>query len=69
MHINDFIKLDLKIGDYIWMMNESGEGIPGNYDGNFNQSNSTFQFRNHSNGKTQVINIEKLQRLELNSRA
>lgn len=60
MHINDFIKLYLKVGDYIWIMNEKGEGFRGNYDGNFNQLNQTFHFRNHSNGKIQQIEISKL---------
>lgn len=69
MHINDFIKLDLKIGDYIWIMNEKGEGFPGNYAGNFDPSKQTFQFRNHSNGKTQTIEINKLQRLDINQRS
>lgn len=68
MHINDFIKLDLKIEDYIWIMNEKGEGFPGNYSGNFDPSRQTFQFRNHSNGKTQTIEIIKLQRLDINQR-
>ena len=27
MHISEFIKLDLKVGDYIWIMNEKGEGF------------------------------------------
>lgn len=69
MHLNDFIKLDLKIGDYIWIMNEKGEGFPGNYHGNFDPSKQTFQFRNHSNGQTQTIEIVKLQRLDINQRA
>lgn len=69
MHINDFIKLDLKIGDYIWIMNEKGEGFQGNYNGNFDPSRQTFQFRNHSNGQTQTIEIIKLQRLDINQRA
>jgi len=68
MNIFDFIKLDLKQGDYIWIMNEKGEGFHGNYDGNFNQSKQTFQFRNHSNGQIQTIEIDKLQRLQINHR-
>ena len=69
MHINDFIKLDLKLGDYIWIMNKNGEGFPGNFDGSFDSSKQTFKFRNHSNGQTQIIEISKLQRLDLNRRA
>ena len=55
MHINEIIKLDLKIGDYIRIVNEKGERFLGNYNGNVDSSKQTFQFRNHSNGKTQVI--------------
>jgi hypothetical protein len=69
MHINDFLKLDLKTNDYIWIMNEKGEGFWGNYNGGYDATKQTFQFRNHSNGKTQTIEIMKLQRLELNQRA
>lgn len=65
MPINDFTRLGLKIGDFIWIMNERGEGFPGNYDGNFDSTKNTFQFRNHSNGQTQTIEINKLQRLDL----
>ena len=69
MHITDFIKLDLKHGDYIWIMNEKGEGFWGNFDGSFDSSKQTFRFRNHSNGQTQTVEIAKLQRLELKQRA
>lgn len=69
MHINDILKLDLKVGDYIWIMNEKGEGFPGNFNGNLDISKQTFQFRNHSNGQTETIQITKLQRLEINQRA
>ncbi len=69
MYILEFIKLNLQIGDFIWLMNEKGEGFTGNYAGSFNESNQTFQFNNHSNGKTQTIEIQKLQRLVINQRA
>ena len=69
MHLNDFIKLDLKIGNYIWIMNEKGEGFPGNFNGSFDPAKQTFKFRNHSNGQTQTIEIAKLQILDLNQRA
>ena len=69
MHITEFIKLELQFGDFIWILNEKGEGFPGNYAGNFIQANQTFQFNNHSNGKKQTIEIGKLQRLVINQRA
>ena len=69
MHINDFIKLNLKTGDNIWLMNEKGEGFPGTYNGNFDAAKQTFQFINYSNGQTQTIEISKLQRLDINRRA
>lgn len=69
MHINDFIKLDLKLGDYICIMNAKGEGFWGNYDGSFDNSKNTFSSRNHSNGKTETVEINRLQRLDLSQRA
>lgn len=68
MLLKNFLEIDLKIGDYIWIMNEKGEGFHGNYGGNYNPAIQTFQFRNHSNGKLQTIDIIKLQRLEINQR-
>ncbi|SEO65697.1 hypothetical protein SAMN05192574_110152 [Mucilaginibacter gossypiicola] len=59
----DLTKLNLTIGDYIHIMNESGEMFYGNYLGNFDGMNGTFSFANHSNGQTQTIVINKLQRL------
>jgi len=52
MHINDFIKLDLKIGDYIWIMNEMGEGFPGNYSGYLTRQNKLFN--------SKIIQTDKL---------
>jgi len=68
MHLNDFIKLDLKMGDSIWILTEKGEGFRGNFNGSFDTSKQTFKFINHSNGQTQTIEIAKLQRLDLNQR-
>jgi hypothetical protein len=64
MHISNFIKLELKFGDYIWLMDEKGSGFFGNYNGNFESSQQTFEFSNHSTGQIETIDIEKLQRLE-----
>lgn len=61
--------MDLKLGDFIWILNEKGEGFPGNYAGDFSQAAQTFQFNNHSNGQKQTIEIGKLQRLVINQRA
>ena len=60
----DFEKLNLKYGDYIWLMNKKGEGYFGFFYNDFNLSKKTFKFRNHSNGKDEIILIESLQRLE-----
>jgi hypothetical protein len=64
MHIAAFKKLELEIGDYIWIMNERGEGYWGNYAGEYNPSNQTFKFKNHSNGQTETIEIQNLQKLQ-----
>ena len=68
MNIEDFIKLELKSGDLIWIINEKGEGYPGSFEGSFDLSKQTFKFRNHSNGKLQIIEIYKLQLLVINQR-
>lgn len=69
MNLNDFIKLNLKIGDFIWIIDEKGEGFRGNFNGSFDAAKHTFKFINHSNGQTQTIEINKLQRLDLNQRS
>ena len=69
MHIADFLKLELKYFDYIWIMNEKGEGFYGNYLGTADSSNQSFKFQNHSNGQTQIIEVGKLQMLQIKQRA
>ncbi len=69
MFIQRFLELDLKNGEYICIMNEKGECTNGNYRNGFDNNNKSFKFQNHSNGKTDIIFIEKLQRLDINSRA
>lgn len=59
-----FNDLGLKYGDYIWLMNEGGEGFFGYFYGDYDQVKMTFKFRNHSNGQDEIVKIEKLQRLE-----
>ena len=61
MHM--FIKLDLKFGELIYLVNEKGEGYTGIYENDYNSSNETFKFNNYSNGKIETIFIEKLQDL------
>ena len=58
-----FKQLQLKQGDYIYLMTEKGEGFYGSYENDYNNSNESFVFNNHSNGQTEVILIEKLQDL------
>jgi hypothetical protein len=60
----DFESLKLTIGDYIWLMNEGGEGFFGYYQGDYDLSKQTFKFQNHSNGQKEMIHIIKLQRLQ-----
>ncbi len=59
--MNEFQKLNLKNGDVIYIQNEKGEGITGTYQNEYNSSNETFKFDNHSNGKIEFIRIESLQ--------
>lgn len=58
-----FIKLNLKQGEYISLMNEKGEVYSGTYENDYNSSNETFRFSNHSNGQIETIYIESLQDL------
>ncbi len=61
LHI--FIKLNLRQGELIYLMNEKGEGIYGTYENEYDSSNDTFKFSNHSNGQIQIIYINQLQDL------
>lgn len=58
-----FIKLNLKQGELISLMNEKGEVFIGIYENDYNSSNETFRFSNYSNGQTETIYIERLQDL------
>lgn len=69
MHLNDFLKLNLKLSDYIWIQNEKGNGFNGNYAGYFDLNEQTFRFRNHSTGATDLVEIKKLQRIIIHERA
>jgi hypothetical protein len=60
----EFNKLKLRIGEVIYLQNAKGEGITGTYQNEFNSSNNTFRFDNHSNGKSELIKIETLQLLK-----
>ena len=64
MSLYVFNELKLKAGELIYIMNEKGEGISGIYENEFNSSNGTFRFSNHSNGQTEIIEIDKLQLLK-----
>lgn len=63
MHPSQFLKLQLKQGDYIWITNERGERFGGIYQGQYNSGNQTFKFQNGSNGQTETAEIQKLQGL------
>ena len=60
MSIYNFKDLELKNGDIIYIQNEKGEGITGVFE-DYNSSQETFRFQNYSNGKNEIIQIEKLQ--------
>lgn len=64
MQLIEFEKLNLKYGDYIWIMNERGEGFYGYFEDHSNPGMTVFKFKNHSNGKLESIHISRLQRLE-----
>ena len=58
-----FLKLNLKQGELIYLMNKKGEGFTGVYENEYNSSNETFRFSNYSNGQTETVYIERLQDL------
>jgi hypothetical protein len=58
-----FIKLNLKQGDLIFLINEKGEGFTGSYENDYDSSYETFKFNNYSNGKIITIYIDLLQDL------
>ncbi|CAA9202037.1 hypothetical protein FLACOL7796_04060 [Flavobacterium collinsii] len=39
-----FLRLNLKQGELIYLMNEKGEDFTGIYEGEYNSSNETFRF-------------------------
>lgn len=64
MQVIEFERLKLKYGDYIWIMDEKGEGFYGYFEDQASPGMTVFKFRNHSNGKLESVYISKLQRLE-----
>lgn len=61
--IHVFIKLNLKQGEYIYLMNEKGEGFSGTCENDYNSTNETFRFSNFSNGQIETVDIDRLQDL------
>jgi len=69
MNINIFLKLGLKLGDEIHIIDERGEGWTGIYHGLFIPLKETFNFHNYSNGKNSTIEVKKLQTITIRKRA
>jgi hypothetical protein len=63
MDIYTFEKLNLKTNDLIIIEKVGSYQYPGVYLGDFNHSKLTFKFSNHSNGKTEIIELKKLQQI------
>lgn len=59
-----FRELELTDGEFIYLINERGEGFSGVYEGEYDNANETFKFYNSSNGITETIYIEMLQLLQ-----
>ena len=57
-----FQKMNLKFGDLIYLMIETGEGFTGSFQDGFD--GTAFLFTNFSNSKTQKIALHNLQQLE-----
>lgn len=64
MNIYTFRELKLKCGEFIYLVNERGEGFSGVYEGEYDNANETFKFNNSSNGIIETIYIKNLQVLQ-----
>ena len=55
---------DLKInpGDHIYIINEKGEGIDGNFEVEI--SDNSFRFFNNSIGRSEIVNVKTLQDIQ-----
>jgi hypothetical protein len=63
MGVYEFEKLNLKENELILIETVGSQQFVGAYLGEYNNSDTTFKFGNHSNGQTETIFIEKLQQL------
>ena len=59
--LRKYKELKLKFGDYVYFINEKGEGIDGNFETEI--SNESFSFFNNTTGRSEVVNITNLQDL------
>ena len=57
--LQKYKELKIKVGDYIHLINEKGEGIDGNFE--VELSNDSFSFFNNTTGRSEIVNISMLQ--------
>ncbi|WP_340156176.1 hypothetical protein [uncultured Winogradskyella sp.] len=57
--LQKYKELKIKVGDYIYFVNEKGEGIDGNFEAEL--SNDSFRFFNNTTGRSEIVNISILQ--------
>ena len=63
MHFVFFENLHLQYWDWIYILNERGEGLWGNYIGDYDRNARTFIFQNAGNGQKEIINISDVQNM------
>lgn len=64
MNQPDFEALQLKYWDCITFFLAGGKMCVGNYADEYDNSNGTFKFSNHSNGKTETIKVAEIENLQ-----
>lgn len=64
MTLTNLNRKKLTLNENIWILSKGGEEFSGLFLGVINGKNKTFKFRNFSNGRAEIIEIEKLQKLE-----
>ena len=57
--ITKYKELNIQVGDFIYFVNDKGEGIDGNFTAEL--SNDSFSFFNNTTGRSEIVIISKLQ--------
>jgi hypothetical protein len=61
MHFIEFEEQNFQYWDRLFIVDERGEGLYGNYLGEYSQPNRTFLFMNSGNGQREIKHIDDMQ--------